>query len=176
MIQDFILRGAPPWSLNPWLTEKLRSFWHAIEMKPTFRFVAVALALGATVQADCPDFTTYSQVNWITLRRLSMPNTTFTSRARKAMPPQVHSLCRLWGLSLHVELSIVHPLKYGSPLSSRLVVFDGSDILESYWRHEITGETFFVLFLVFRIDHELYNLSLVAQGSRPCPLVRKYLS
>jgi hypothetical protein len=65
MIQDFILREAPPWSLNPWLTEKLQSFWHVIEMKPTFRFVAVtvALALGATVQADCPDFTTYSQVN-----------------------------------------------------------------------------------------------------------------
>ncbi|KIM91009.1 glycoside hydrolase family 125 protein [Piloderma croceum F 1598] len=61
MIQDLILRGAPPWSLNPWFTEKLQSFWHAIEMKPTFQFVAVALALGATVQADCPDFTTYSQ-------------------------------------------------------------------------------------------------------------------
>lgn len=95
MIRDFILQGALPWSFNLWFAEKLQSFWHAIEMKPTFRSVAVALALGAIVQADCPDFTTYSQVSLIILRRLSMSNTTCTSRARKAMPPQVHSLYRL---------------------------------------------------------------------------------
>jgi hypothetical protein len=61
MIQDLI--SGASWSLNPWFNANFPSIWHALKMKLGFSPVAVALALSITVQADCPDYTTYSQVS-----------------------------------------------------------------------------------------------------------------
>jgi hypothetical protein len=60
MIQD--VGAFSGWSLNPFIANFLL-LWHALRMKLGFGPVTVVLAISATVQGDCPDYTTYSQVS-----------------------------------------------------------------------------------------------------------------
>lgn len=59
MIQDLI-NAYCSLSFAPWLS--LNTPWQVLKMKLGFRSIAVALALGVTVQADCPDYASYSLV------------------------------------------------------------------------------------------------------------------
>ena len=63
MIQDLIVGASSGWSLKPWFIANFLLLWHALKMKLGFGPVTIVLALSATVQGDCPDYTTYSQVS-----------------------------------------------------------------------------------------------------------------
>lgn len=49
-------------SFNPTSPFNTQAIWNGLNMKFGFNTV-VTLALGASVQASCPDYTTYSQVS-----------------------------------------------------------------------------------------------------------------
>jgi len=57
------IRESLSWPLCPWLVTNLQFIWQTLKLKLAFVPVAVTLALSVTVQAGCPDFTTYSQVS-----------------------------------------------------------------------------------------------------------------
>lgn len=68
MIEDLLkaLKGElSSWSPASWFPadRQLRLFWHPLKMKLTVGSVAVALALGTSAQAGCPDYTTFAQVS-----------------------------------------------------------------------------------------------------------------
>lgn len=58
-----LIKDVFAWVLTLELPFNTQAVWSGLNMKFGFRTAAVALALGASVQADCPDYTTYSQVS-----------------------------------------------------------------------------------------------------------------